>query len=137
MSLHHTKSKGDLGVMKVQCDLCEKGYTVLTPMTEHSPFDVVAYDGKNFHRMQVKYRKLNSSGCIEVPMRTCWADKHGTHMKDYDKDQIDYFAIYCPDTEKCYYVKSNDIRKNLTLRVNPPKNNQSVGVRYAKDYMHL
>ncbi|HDR4901174.1 hypothetical protein OCF11_05865 [Bacillus cereus] len=34
---HHTKTKGDLAVLKAQVDLYEKGYMILTPQTEHSP----------------------------------------------------------------------------------------------------
>ena len=40
---HHTKQKGDLGVLKAQVDLFEQGFTILAPLTEHSPFNLVAY----------------------------------------------------------------------------------------------
>ena len=43
MFSHHTKNKGDFGVLKCQISLYEQGYLVLTPNTEHSPFDLVAY----------------------------------------------------------------------------------------------
>ncbi len=52
---HHTKNKGDLGVLKAQVDLCSKGYLILTPLSEHSPFDIVAYKNGEFIRIQVKY----------------------------------------------------------------------------------
>ncbi|EJQ47188.1 Uncharacterized protein BWINRASL_04312 [Bacillus mycoides] len=42
---HHTKTKGDLAVLKAQVDLYEKGYMILTPQTEHSPFDLAVYKG--------------------------------------------------------------------------------------------
>jgi hypothetical protein len=40
---HHTKVKGDLGVLKAQVSLYEQGYLILQPVTEHAPFDLVAY----------------------------------------------------------------------------------------------
>ena len=43
---HHTKNKGDLGVLKAQVDLYQKGYLILLPHTEHSPFDQL--HGVNF-----------------------------------------------------------------------------------------
>ncbi len=47
MTQHHTKNSGNLGVFEVQVDLHEKGYVVSVPLTEHAPFDLVAYkDGK-------------------------------------------------------------------------------------------
>ena len=42
MTRHHTKDKGDLAVVKVQADLVEQGASVLLPLTEHAPFDLVA-----------------------------------------------------------------------------------------------
>ena len=56
MRIHHTKNKGDLGVLKAQLDLYEKGYLTLIPNTEHSAFDLVAYKDGTFKRVQVKYR---------------------------------------------------------------------------------
>ena len=37
--MHHTKYKGDLGVLKAQVDLFEQGFTILSPMTEHAPLN--------------------------------------------------------------------------------------------------
>ena len=41
--LHHTKDKGDTGLLKVMCDLSEQGFKILTPFSEHLPFDLVAF----------------------------------------------------------------------------------------------
>ena len=41
--MHHTKEKGDLGVLKAQLDMFEQGFVILNPVTEHAPFDLVAY----------------------------------------------------------------------------------------------
>ena len=41
MFVHHTKEKGDLGVLKAQVDLNQQGYQILIPLTEHAPFDIV------------------------------------------------------------------------------------------------
>ena len=76
---HHTKQKGDLGVLKAQVDLFEQGFAILVPLTEHSPFDLVAYKDGDFRRIQVKFRKLDKSGKMDIKFSTCWADKHGTH----------------------------------------------------------
>jgi hypothetical protein len=43
MIYHHTKNKGDLGVLKVKVDLFEQWFLILIPETEHSPFDLVIY----------------------------------------------------------------------------------------------
>ena len=46
--MHHTKEKGDLGVLKAQLDMYEQGFTILNPVTEHAPFDLVIYKEKEF-----------------------------------------------------------------------------------------
>jgi len=136
MREHHTKNKGDLGVLKAQLDLYEKGYLILTPHTEHSPFDLVGYKDGKFLRIQVKYRTAKNDK-IEVPFRTCWADKNGTHTQDYDKNEIDVMCVYCPDTDKCYYVNPKECNKTFNLRLSTPKNNQKNGIHLAENYMEL
>ncbi len=48
--------------MKAQVDLLEQGFAVLLPLTEHCPFDLVAYKDGEFRRVQVKYRRPDSFG---------------------------------------------------------------------------
>jgi len=132
--MHHTKEKGDLGVLKAQLDLFEKGFLILNPVTEHAPFDLVAYKDREFKRIQVKYKSVDKSGSITVHFRSCWADKNGTHMLQIDKEEIDLYCIYCPETDKCYYLDPKSYQRSVTLRVEKPKNNQAANVRLASDY---
>jgi hypothetical protein len=134
--MRHTKDKGDLGVAKAYGDLVEKGYLVLFPSTEHAPFDLVAYDGIKFIRIQVKYRNA-VKGVLQVNLVSWWADKNGSHGKRVDKSQVDVFCIYCPSTNKCYYFSASDVNVSLTLRVAAPKNNQSKNIRFADDYTRV
>ena len=104
------------------------------PLTEHCPFDLVAYRDGVFRRVQVKYRKVDRNGKVEVKFTTCWADRHGTHTSPVDKDEIDLFCIYCPDTDECYYVNPREFGSNVSLRVRTPRNGQSRNVNFAADY---
>ena len=136
MISHHTKFKGDLGVLKARCDLYQKGYIVLTPDTEHAPFDLVAWKDGSFKTIQVKYREA-INGRLEVQFRSCWADKNGTHMVPVNKSIIDLFCIYCPDTDRCYYLNPDNFDKSVTLRVETPKNGQKQGINFACDYCEV
>jgi len=133
MKIHHTKNKGDLGVAKAHCDLVEKGYIVLFPTTEHAPFDLVAYDGIKFIRIQVKYRRA-VNGSVQVRLENWWADRNGSHGKPIDKSEVDVFCVYCPDTDKCYYFKPENIKTYFSLRIETPKNNQSKNINFAEDF---
>jgi hypothetical protein len=134
---HHAKQKGDLGVLKAQVDLFEQGFTILAPLTEHSPFDLVAYRDGEFRRVQVKYRKLDRHGKLDIKFSTCWADKNGTHTVPIDKNEVDLYCVFCPDTDECYYLDPKEFGSNMTLRVKTPKNNQLKNVNFAADFRRV
>ena len=135
MIKHHTKEKGDLGVLKAQLSLFEQGYLILQPATEHAPFDLVVYKDNAFKRVQVKYKSLDKSGAITLHFRSCWTDKNGTHMQAVNKEEIDLYCIYCPDTDDCYFLDPKAFDKSVTLRVEIPKNNQSKHIHFVSDYL--
>lgn len=136
MAEHHTKDKGDLGVAKVHADLVSQGFTVLFPATEHAPFDLVAYAGGTFNRLQVKYRSART-GAVTVKFRSMWADRNGTHTTPTDKEAIDTVCIYCPETDACYYVRPVEHGASVTLRISPSRNGQQAGVLDAAAFRQL
>lgn len=122
MKEHHTKEKGDLGVAAITFDLQKKGIKVCLPLSEHLPFDLIAVSPQgSLKKVSVKYRHyLSKTGCIEFTLRSCWADKNGTHTNYHDKSDYDCLAFYCPDNDKCYYIKIDEIHgKSICLRVIP------------------
>jgi hypothetical protein len=130
---HHTKHKGDIGVLKAQADLAAQGYLVLLPLTEHAPFDLVIYQDQKFQRVQVKYRSCCRNGRLEVQFRSIWNDRHGSHKVPMDKREVDIICVYCPDTDECYYFNPARFRRSATLRVKSSKNNQRLGVHQADE----
>ncbi len=54
----------------------------------------------------------------------------------YDPEELDAFAFYCPETDRCYFVEMAEIigRRQLRLRLNSTHNNQATGIRWARDY---
>lgn len=132
---HRTSWKGDIGVAVVTADLVKSGIDVMMPISEHLPFDLVAFDGESFHKVQVKYVAADRTGKLEVKLR-----KHVSHGGVYGKNrmarftdgEIDVLAIYCPDTDLVYYVRSKDFPTGyVTLRLTPAKNSQKKGVTDA------
>jgi hypothetical protein len=136
-SQHHTKNKGDIGVLKVQVALAEQGYTILIPLSEHQSFDIVAYQNGAFKRIQVKFRSMKKNGIIEVPFKSSWSDRHGVHTKYVDKQDIDVYAVYCPETDECYFLNPSQFGDVVSLRVNAPKNNQVKGIHLASDFLRV
>lgn len=108
--------KGNIGLTKVMSDLTEKGYSVFLPIADTSCVDLIAADeGMNIKKIQIKYRKVNKFGVICVQTRSVVNGK----SIPIPLEQIDLWAIYCPDTKQIYYL-SSDILKGksvLSLRV--------------------
>jgi len=134
--VHHTKTKGDLGVAKAFADLVEQGFIVLFPSTEHAPFDLVAYADGVFHRVQVKYRSMRRGG-VKLEFASNWSDRNGTHRLALDKTAIDVVCIYCPEADECYYLRPLDHGVTVTLRIAPTRNNQRAGVLPASSFRRL
>jgi len=133
--LHHTKAKADIGVAKTIADLTSKGYIPCIPLSEHQSYDlVVVIDNDVIVKVQVKYATLKSNGTIEVKFRTSWADKNGTHIKNYNESDFDYYAIYCPDKDIVLYVP-NTLDCPKAIRFEKTRNNQGKHVNWANDYL--
>lgn len=92
---HHTKTKGDNGVAHAISDLSDRGYTVLLPITEHAPFDLVAYRGRTFKRVQVKYKCLKR-GVLDIDLRSVWSNSKGSYHKVLDKTARGYCLRLLP-----------------------------------------
>ncbi|MDQ1730537.1 MAG: hypothetical protein QOK10_696 [Pseudonocardiales bacterium] len=133
---HLAKDKGGLGVAKVHADLVSKGFTVLFPATAPAPFDLVAYDGGQFHRLQVRYRSARG-GAVTVKFQSMWTDRNGTHTTPTDKTAVDAVCIYCPETDRCYYVRPAEHGASVTLRITPSRNGQHSGVLDAAAFGEL
>lgn len=120
---HHTKDKGDRAIAHVHADLADRGFVVLFPATEHAPFDLVAYDGDEFFRVQVKYRTVYR-GVLLVHFRSVWADRHGVHQQPMEKRDVDVVAVYSPEARACFYLDPSNHGASVALRLDEPANGQ-------------
>ena len=135
--MHHTKFKADIGVAKVIGDLTVKGYVPCIPLSEHQPYDVVAISKKgDAFKLQVKYASLKSNGTVEVRFRSSWADRNGTHIRHYRKEDFDFYAVYCPEKDSVLYIP-NDPKCPKAIRFEKAINNQNLHVKWADDYLKL
>jgi PD-(D/E)XK endonuclease len=48
----------------------------------------------------------------------------------------DYIGVFCPDNGQVYLVPVADVPdRTANLRVDPPRNGQTAGLRWAKNYV--
>ena len=132
MNSHHTKLKGDIGLISVVKDLISRGFYVSLPISENTPFDLIASDQKVNYRVQVKARSLRK-GSLEVQFRTSWNDKAGTHYSRYANDDFDVLAVYAIEEDVCLYLTRGKA-KSITIRFETAKNNQKSGVNNWFDF---
>jgi len=129
---HITSDKGSIGELRVAADLILKGYNVFYPASSTSPFDLLVYKDGEYKRLQVKYRKIRN-GVIPTTV-----ERHSISLnkiKAVKNDFMDVLAMYCPDTDKCYYIPQTEMNKCVSLRVEPTKNGQIKGIRMAEDFL--
>ena len=51
-----------------------------------------------------------------------------------DKAGIDIYAVYCPQTDPCYYFDPKQFNRCISLRVKTSLNNQQHGIWLAEDF---
>ena len=54
-----------------------------------------------------------------------------------NKEEIDVYCVYCPQTDCCYYFNPKLFSKSISLRVDSPKNKQEKKVNFASDYREI
>lgn len=133
------KKKGDLAELRVAADLVARGCRLSFPFGEDHDYDlIVDFDGR-LHRVQVKYARSDG----EVVKVKCFSHSLTAgkvrSTKHYTPATVDWIAVYDVTTDRCYYVPSwmlgVDGRSQLMLRLTPARNNQSLRIRRAEDYL--
>ncbi len=133
---HHTKTKGDFAVIKVMLDLAERGYLILNPMTEHAPFDLVAYMNGLFVRIQVKHIKSRKN-TITVKFTQSWADRNGTHTTLVNKDDVDFYGVYCPCNDEVYWIDPKKFSKTVSIRIVERQFGDLKTMHFSTDFKNL
>ncbi len=134
------KSVGERSQAIILARLSEVGYAVLVPFGENHRYDLVFEDADgNFYRIQCKTGCI-SQGCIDFNTSSNYyhhprkGEKTDYRRRDY-RGQIDYFAVYSPDTRKVYLVPIEHVPVTEgRLRLEPTKNGQEKNIRWAQDY---
>ncbi|WP_420823878.1 group I intron-associated PD-(D/E)XK endonuclease [Sulfurifustis variabilis] len=130
----HPKTTGDITEAAVLTALLQAGKAVLRPFSENHRYDLAIDEGDGrISRVQCKTGRLKD-GAIEF--KTCSSQAHrGKGTRAYHGD-IEYFGVYCPETGRSYLVPVTACQTTRVakLRVEPPKNGQTKGVRPAADF---
>jgi hypothetical protein len=108
-----------------------RGFDVLTPFGGGQPYDLVVDVDGRFLRIQCKTAWLVGRGCLAFH---CRSTDHGRGRISY-AGLADLFAVHLPPRDAIYLVPIDTVPGRIgRLRLEPTKNNQRRGVRFAENY---
>lgn len=116
---------GAYAELKVGAEAIRRNYTVCYPHGDNAQYDIVLDTGTSMDRVQIKYASMRENGCLVVYPQSSTG-------KTYADNSVDYYLIYCPDTDKIYKVPV--LNKTMSLRIKDTKNKQTKLVNLAKDF---
>jgi PD-(D/E)XK endonuclease len=121
----------ELAIARAALDLDIDVYAIAQGGRYDLIFDLV----DRFVRVQCKWARRY--GDIVV-VRCCSTrrSRSGLVRRPYEPGEVDAFAAYCPDLDRCYYLPFDVFRprSQIQLRLEPSKNNQRIGVNWARDF---
>lgn len=127
----NTSKKGSFSEGMVMAALIRAGYSVALPFDGTLRYDMIFDDGVTLSRVQCKSAVIRNG---VVQFRTVSYQRDTKVPSEYF-GQVDFFGAYCEENDTVYLVPIADISSAICyLRLDPAKNNQSKGVRWAADY---
>jgi hypothetical protein len=134
--VEHPKDIGDRSTLAVLLALSRAGYPVLLPFGENTRYDAVIDEGTRLARIQIKTGRLRLGAVRFAACSTYGHHANPAVVRRPYVGEVDYFAVYCPETTGVYLIPIEELnlRRQGSLRVDPPRNNQRIGIRLAVDY---
>jgi hypothetical protein len=132
----HPKIVGDHSQLAVMAVLHAAGYGLYVPFGENTRSDLIVENGDELLRVQCKTGRLRN-GAVGFAVCSVYAHHPNPKVKFRTYDgEIDAFAVYCPETERVYLIPMTVVttKRQCWLRVDTPRNNQLLKVRWAGDY---
>ena len=96
------------------------GFRVCVPFGTGAPYDLAVDIGTRIVKVQVKTATFGK-GCIQCRTRRRNAN-YNHRMRRYEKGEVDYFAIYCPQLNELYGMPFEAAKGSALLRIEPTIN---------------
>jgi hypothetical protein len=130
-----TDQKGAIAEAAIALEAIKLGVEVYRPVAEGGRFDMIFVIHDRMLRVQCKWAPLFENTVIV----RCYSNRRareGLRRRLYTTDEIDAFAAYCPDLDRCYFlpIESFAARTQVYLRLSPTRNNQRSLVNWAEDF---
>jgi PD-(D/E)XK nuclease superfamily protein len=129
-----TDQKGAVAELAIARAAAELGIGVWGSYTVER-YDLIFDLRPRLVRVQCKWATRRGD-IISVPCYANRRNRNGLLRTFYSPEEIDAFAGYCADLDRCYFLSLERFvrRTSIQLRLAPSKNNQQAGVNWAKDF---
>jgi hypothetical protein len=128
-----TDQKGNIAEAAIVAAAVKLGVDVYRPVGEGGRYDMIFDLDGRLIRVQCKWAPLQGDVII-VRCYSCRRNRDGLMRRIYREGEIDAFAAYCADVDRCYFLPFEAERSQIMLRLTPCKNNQNLKINWAKDY---
>lgn len=135
MSITNSKSKGSLSEAKALFEFQKYGIPVCVPWGDNERYDLIAEFNGKLNRIQVKTANEEHNGSIACYCRSSTNHTTNKNYSTYD-GQVDYFVFYNQINDLIALVpfEETEGKKQISLRVTPPANGQTKGIRFFSDF---
>lgn len=129
-----TKFIGNVTELEVLTYVTRLGYQVSIPFGDRERYDQIWDINGKLIRVQIKtsHSLDENNTAISFSCRSSQRKNGKCVNTRYTKNEIDYFATMW--NGKCYLVPIEETSIEKVLRFEPPKNGQTKGITFAKDY---
>lgn len=134
----NTKHKGEISEAVIISEFLKAGITVSQTFGDNQSYDLIVDINGHLNRVQVKTGRLRKGTIIwnTISSHNTFIEKKFCRLSKSYKGKIDFFAVYCPDTNGCYLVPIESTTDSAgSLRLEQTKNKQVKGIKWAKDYI--
>jgi hypothetical protein len=130
-----TDQKGSIAETAIVAAAAKHGIGVFKPLTDGERYDLIFDLRPRLVRVQCKWAS-RSGDVVVVRCRRCRRTARGQLHRGYSPDEVDAFAAYCGEIDRCFFLPIDlcSSRKQLHLRLSPARNSQVVGVNWADDF---
>jgi hypothetical protein len=127
--------KGSIAESAIVAAAIKLGIPVCKPINEGLRYDLVFELAGKFIRVQCKWAGRRGD-VVVVPCLSRRRCADGLVSKPYTPEEIDAFAAYCPQTDRCYFLRLSSFPgcRGIQLRLAPARNNQQRGINWAGEY---
>jgi hypothetical protein len=131
-----TDQKGNIAEAAVVAAAVKFGIDVYRPVGEGGRYDMIFEVDDVLLRVQCKW----ASRYGDILNVRCYSSRRSAGgriiNRCYTDDEIDAIAVYCLELDVCYLLPPGLWlgRRHVYLRLAPSRNNQHLGINWAKDY---